>query len=203
MHAPVYESRLKGLANAILPHLQVGDRILDVGCGGGGLGRTLLESPASPRGLTVHGLERVRRGQELIDVREYDGVTIPFDDKAYDAVIIADVLHHEQHPERLLAECVRVARRLLIVKDHKVDGIFAHARICLMDWAANDPYGVPCLYRYPSLANWRSMLSDTGMSIAVELTRLRLYPFPYWLFFTDRLQYLAILMKSSEPRVAP
>ena len=34
-------------------------------------------------------------------------------------MILADVLHHAQHPHRLINECARVTRRLLVIKDHK------------------------------------------------------------------------------------
>jgi hypothetical protein len=108
-------------------------------------------------------------------------------------VILADVLHHEEDLNPRLADCVRISRRLVIIKDHKPDGPFGHARISLMDWAANDPYSVPCLYRYQTLAEWREIFRKHGLHIDQEWTRLRLYPFPYWLFFTDRLQYMAVL----------
>jgi SAM-dependent methyltransferase len=131
----------------------------------------------------------------LIPVEEYDGGTIPQPDQSVDVVILADVLHHEADPNRLLAECVRISRRLIVIKDHKPEGLFGHARICLLDWAANDPYAVPCLYRYHTLRQWRETFSQHGLQLGREWTRLRLYPFPYWFFFPDRLQYMAVLSR--------
>jgi ubiquinone/menaquinone biosynthesis C-methylase UbiE len=195
LHATVYASRIRGLVGRIGPVLREGDRVLDVGCGVGALGRAIMDSPAAPKHVAVSGLERVRRGNELIAVEEYDGQRIPYPDNSFDVVILADVLHHETDPNRLLAECLRITRRLVIIKDHKPDGLFGHARICLMDWAANDPYSVPCLYRYQTLAEWRRMFAAQRLAVAEEWTRLRLYPFPYWLFFTDRLQYMAVLKR--------
>jgi ubiquinone/menaquinone biosynthesis C-methylase UbiE len=205
LHASVYASRIRGLVAQLNPVLRDGDQVLDVGCGIGALGRAIMDSPSAPRGVTVCGLERVRRGNELIEVDEYDGSAIPHPDKSFDVVILADVLHHETDPDHLLAECARISRRLIVVKDHKPDGPFGHARICLMDWAANDPYSVPCLYRYQTLAEWHKMFSKHRLAVDQEWTRLRLYPFPYWLFFTDRLQYMAVLRRDasrdqSQPR---
>lgn len=195
LHAPVYASRSRELVARLLPHLKPHRRVLDVGCGNGTLGRALMDAPDRPEGLVVEGLERVVRGGEPIPVHGYDGRTIPFADGAYDAVILADVLHHEPDPDRLLRECARVAARRLIIKDHQVAGLLAQQRISLLDWAANAPYGVPCLYRYNTPAQWEALPASLGLS-PVEIVRsMRLYPWPYRWVFGGRIQYLAVLGK--------
>ena len=196
LHGPVYRSRLKELLRHILPHLKTGDRVLDVGCGNGRLGRALMEAPSSPEGLKVEGLERVVRGGEPITVHAYDGHAIPFTDGNFDVVLLADVLHHEENPDHLLKECARVCRRLLIIKDHQIKGAFAHSRIKLLDWAANAPYGVPCLYRYNTPEQCKRMPDLVGMESIHTVPSMRLYPFPYWLIFGDSLQYFTVLKKS-------
>lgn len=193
LHAPVYAARLNELVRQIVPHLRPNDRVLDVGCGGGALGRAILDHPQCPAGATVQGLERVRRGGEAIDVLEYDGLTIPFPDGAFDVVLLADVLHHEPDPHRLLSECKRIARRLLIIKDHKLDGPLAYYRIRLLDWAANAPYGVPCLYRYNTPDEWSRWIEQHQLKREKELRRMRLYPPMYNWFFGGKLQYMAVL----------
>jgi SAM-dependent methyltransferase len=196
LHAPVYASRLAGLVRRIVPHLRRGDRVLDVGCGYGTLGRAILDAKDCPADVDVRGLERVKRGGEAIPVDEYDGRTIPYPDGSFDVVIVADVLHHEQDPHRLIAECKRVSCRLLIIKDHKVEGPLAQQRISLLDWAANAPYGVPCLYRYNTPAQWDQWQKRHALTVEAEMTSLRLYPFPYNLVFTGRLQYMGIFRVS-------
>ena len=153
-HEPIYNSRLNELVAHIVPHLKPGDRILDVGCGSGALARALVDAAGPSKRITAEGLERLVRGGEPIKVHAYDEIIIPFADNAFDVVILADVLHHEQDPNRLMRECARVGRRLLIIKDHQVQGPFAQWRISLLDWAANAPYGVPCLFRYNNPAQW-------------------------------------------------
>jgi SAM-dependent methyltransferase len=192
LHAPVYASRLAELVRQICPHLKSGDRILDVGCGYGALGRAIMDSPLCPPDVDVRGLERVKRGGEAIPVDAYDGLTIPHPDGSFDAVLLADVLHHEPDPHRLIAECARVSRRLLVIKDHKVQGLLAQQRIALLDWAANAPYGVPCLYRYNTPAQWADWKQRHRLHPQAERTALRLYPFPYNLVFTSKLQYLGV-----------
>lgn len=201
VHAPIYRARLRELVRRIIPHLREGDRVLDVGCGVGTLGSALLDSPDRPEGLVVEGLERVRRGGEPITVHAYDGGKIPFPDGAYDVVIVADVLHHERHPERLLDECIRVSGRLLVVKDHQVQGPLAQSRISLIDWAANAPHGVPCLYRYNTPEQWRRTWSDRGLGVIEHAAAINLYPSFVNLLFGRRLQYMAIVETSNARNV--
>lgn len=190
MHKPIYEHRLKVLVAEILPRLKPGDRVLDVGCGNGTLGAALMADPRCPTGVTVEGLERVVRGGEPIKVHAYDGKVMPQDAKSYDAVIVADVLHHEEQPDRLLRECARVSRRLIIVKDHRITGPLTRWRVSLMDWAANAPYGVPCLFRYNTLEQWRAEPKKLGATIEHELTSMNLYPGLWNPVFGKKLQYM-------------
>ena len=196
MHAPIYRHRLAVLVAEIAPALRPGDRVLDVGCGNGTLGRALMDDPRTPKGVTVEGLERVARGGEPITVHAYPGGRFPFDDGAYDVVIVADVLHHERDPMALLAECARVAGRLVIIKDHRVEGLFSKARVSLMDWAANAPYGVPCLFRYNSLQQWRQVPEQLKTRVQRELVSMNLYPGIWNPLFGKSTQYMAFLEKT-------
>ena len=199
LHRPVYAARLKTLTRLITPHIQAADKVLDVGCGTGNLTKALSQAPNCPQDATFTGLERVRRGGEPIEVVQYDGTTFPFDDNSFDVVILADVLHHEQDPGHLLAECKRVTRRLLIIKDHQRRGLLAQQRISLIDWAANAPYGVPCLYRYNTRAQWTRTREELALDLVEEHNAINLYPMFYNILFGRSLQYLGIWNKS-EPR---
>lgn len=197
MHRPIYAARLRHLVDAILPEVRAGDRMLDVGCGNGTLLHAVATDPRCPAGVVMHGLERVPRGGEPIAVTAYPGGRMPFPDGAFDLVVIADVLHHETDEAGLLAECARVARRAVIVKDHAREGPLAQARISLMDWAANTMYGVTCLYRYHSVREWHDFAARTGLRVARQLHPMRLYPAGWEFIFGGRLQYFAVLHKGN------
>ena len=107
LHAPVYERRLEVLLKVLGDCLPRGESLLDIGCGAGTLGDGL----AREYGLEVRGLETNTREGCAIPVEPYDGETIPYEDDSIDNVLLADVLHHEEKPERLLQEAGRVARR--------------------------------------------------------------------------------------------
>jgi SAM-dependent methyltransferase len=197
MHQSTYEERLRRLVDAMLPEIRPGDRILDVGCGSGRLLHALAQDPRCPAGVRMHGLERVPRGGEPIPVTAYPGGRMPFEDRAFDLVVVADVLHHEPEEAALLAECARVAGRAVLLKDHARVGPLAQARISLLDWAANAPYGVPCLYRYHTLGEWHALAASAGLRVARELHPMRLYPALWEPLFGGRLQYFAVLERTT------
>ena len=189
LHAPVYERRQRALLRLIGGCLTSGESLLDIGCGSG----TLSGALARECGLEARGLETHPRKQCVIPVDPYDGETIPHDDNSFDNVLLADVLHHEEQPLRLLEEACRVAAKSVIVKDHKTGPILAWPRISLIDWAANAGYGVRCLYRYPDLREWHDLFQKSGLSIHEEHKSLDIYPFFLNALFGRQLQYLAVL----------
>lgn len=195
IHGPVYAERINVLRDTILPLLEPGDHLLDVGCGSGALAAAIANDPRRPEGLTVRGLERFVREPNLIEVDPLTSEQFPYEDRSFDVVTIMDVLHHDRDPVGVLREAARVSRRLVIVKDHKPDGLLAYRRICLLDWAANRPYGVECLYDYPSREGWKERFEDAGLAIERDIPSMRLYPRGWNWFFAGRLHYFAVLSK--------
>jgi ubiquinone/menaquinone biosynthesis C-methylase UbiE len=101
----------------ILPHLGQGQSVLDVGCGEG----HVLDE------LSARGAGRVC-GADIVDIRNdrstpfrlYDGRSLPFEDGAFDLVLLNFVLHHVPNDTKLplLREALRVSRaKVFIVED--------------------------------------------------------------------------------------
>lgn len=95
--------------------------ICDVGCGEGVLSARWAARPAIEHvagvdlddpGLRAEWESRQAPGLEL---RPYDGRTLPFPDGAFDLASAVEVLEHVPEPEATLAEMARVARRHLLV----------------------------------------------------------------------------------------
>ncbi len=101
-----------------------GDRVLDMGCGGGRHAFALYR-----RGCDVVALDR--SASDLVDVEQMfaamraegevpegaqaravrgDAYALPFDDDSFDAVIAAEILEHLPDDERAMAELFRVLR---------------------------------------------------------------------------------------------
>lgn len=111
--------RLREQAEALADFVGPCDSVLDVGCGTGHLSAYLREMYAAvPTGIDVNDSR-----QTDIPFAEFDGTSIPFPDKSFDHVILSEVLHHSHDPVRLSAECVRVARRRIIVFEDVPEGL--------------------------------------------------------------------------------
>ena len=195
LHAPVYRRRMEVLSRLILPVLHAGDRVLDIGCGSGQLGRHILAHPDCPPDVTIRGLEIHPRDDCFISVDRCEGAQFPYDDGSFDVVIFADVLHHWSDQVGLAREGARVAGRNVIIKDHQISGFLAQAGICLIDWAANAPYGVPCLFKYHTPGQWESFPGKCGLSLVRAEDGIDLYPAGWNFFFGGKLQWMGILGK--------
>jgi SAM-dependent methyltransferase len=99
---------------AILEALALGpgDRLLDVGCGGGLLLRDALATGARATGVD-HSDEMVRLARERApgaDVVRGSAEALPFDDESFTAVAMAMVFFFVADPVAALRECRRVLR---------------------------------------------------------------------------------------------
>ncbi|BAJ28236.1 MULTISPECIES: class I SAM-dependent methyltransferase [Kitasatospora] len=129
--------------------LAPGDRVLDLGCGGG---RHAFE--CYRRGANVVALDR--NAEEIAEVRRWfaameqageapagasatamegDALNLPFDDDTFDKIIISEVMEHIPDDKGVLAEMVRVLKPggLLAVTVPR----YLPEKIC---WALSDEY---------------------------------------------------------------
>ncbi|WP_172831684.1 class I SAM-dependent methyltransferase [Mycobacterium asiaticum] len=106
----VLGKRLESQARMLGDHINRGDTVLDVGCETGHLCKYLADMHgAVATGIDVHDAVTVP-----IDFSVFDGRSIPFEDNAFDHVVLSFVLHHANDPMQLIKECRRVARRSII-----------------------------------------------------------------------------------------
>ncbi len=190
----VHRRRVRVLAEAIATLLEPGWHVVDVGCGDGTLGDLIARR--SP--LRIEGLEVSVRPDTAIPIRAFDGRRLPLADGAVDAVLLVDVLHHTDDPALLLAEARRVARRAVVVKDHRLSRPLAATMLRFMDWVGNRPHGVPLPGRYLTEVQWRDTWRRHGLNVDHYRTHLGLYPpVTRWLFESG-LHFLARLVPDSD-----
>jgi SAM-dependent methyltransferase len=164
--------------------------LLDVGCGDGALTAELGRRRPD---LRLRGIDVHVRPDAAIEVDPFDGERIPCADASYDSVMFVDVLHHAERPAALLAEGVRVARSCVLIKDHRLDGVFAGATLRFMDRVGNARHGVALPYHYWPESQWRSAWSSLGMRVEHFASSLGLYPMPLSWVFDRGLHFVARL----------
>lgn len=181
--------RLRVLCEHFEPKIPHGAKVLDVGCGDGAIDSRLAEQRSD---IETRGIELFVREDARIPVEAFDGRTIPYQDDAFDVVLLVDVLHHCEDPERLLLEAARVARQRVLVKDHLLSGPFADALLRFMDHVANRRFGL-IVYEYWSEQRWREAFSRLGLRVESWSDRIHLYPAPVDWIFGRSLHFVAQL----------
>lgn len=93
--------------------IPLGANVLDIGTGNGALANALIE-----RGVNVTSVDVVDKSR-FSGVRPtlIDGKSVPFEDNAFDMVLIITVLHHTKLQRELLTEASRVGKELVIMED--------------------------------------------------------------------------------------
>lgn len=171
-------------------------RVLDVGAGSGAIAAALAEQRPD---VSVEGIDVLVRPETAIEVRPYDGKSIPHPDASFDYLLFVDVLHHVDDAMALLREALRVSRRGLIIKDHYADSALAHAILRAMDWVGNAGHGVRLPWRYWSRARWREAFEELGLTPAACRERLGLYRPPVSWICDGKLHFFGRFERDSAP----
>jgi SAM-dependent methyltransferase len=186
----VYGRRVRVLSESVARLLPAGSRVLDIGCGDGLIASLVMREQ---EGIEIEGIDVLVRAETHVPVRPFDGVTIPHEDGSFDAVMFVDVLHHTDNPMALLREAGRVARRVIVIKDHTREGLGAGATLRFMDWVGNARHGVALPYNYWTAAQWRQAFAELGFQVDTWIRDLGLYPVPARWLFERSLHFLARL----------
>jgi SAM-dependent methyltransferase len=199
LHAKmVFGRRIRVLAHHIAAQLSDGS-VLDVGCGDGTLAQAIMRLKPGTR---FQGIDVFLRPSVAIPAEVYDGHRIPHPDDAFDWVTICDVLHHTDDPAAVLAECARVARRGVVIKDHLREGLLSGPTLRLMDWVGNRGHDVRLPYNYLSRKEWTAIFDRLGLSTLRWEPSLGIYPAPFGLVFDRSLHFVATVSKAQKTQSA-
>ena len=160
--------------------------LLDVGCGDGNNTLRVAEAVGAK---TIEGVDIHVRKAPRIHVREYDGLHLPFPDKSFDAVMIVDVLHHCDDMLAVLSECVRVAKKVVAVKDHFKFGPVTNKLLYWMDIAGNAKDAIPSPGHYLHPREWVEIVEKAGGSIASLDWPLKTHDLPWRIVGWPQMQF--------------
>jgi SAM-dependent methyltransferase len=191
----VYGRRIRVLTQHVAELLPRNASVLDVGSGDGLLARRVMELRPD---VSIRGVDVLARPTSHIPVEMFDGERLPFPDRSFDAVMMVDVLHHARAQDALLQEMARVTRGVVLIKDHLVQGWFAHPTLRFMDWVGNVRHGVALPYSYWTRTRWDDAFAAARLRVTHWRDALGLYPFPASLLFDRHLHFVSVL----EPRAS-
>lgn len=178
--SPVYRMAAERMANDCRDFIGTGDRILDLGCGSAIVAKKFEQY----FGSKVSGVDIIDNRVDKIDFKLFDGRVLPFEDKSFDDVLIAYVLHHCQDPLKTLSEAKRVARKRVIVYEDMPDGWWGKIRCKIHGNLFNiffQKNRVQC--NFLNQEGWEKVFKELGLnpifekkvSLPFEFTQKRLF----------------------------
>ena len=191
----ILSQRTKRLAKHLAEMLPENSTVVDIGAGSGKLSSLVLQSRPD---LCITGYDTMEWPEQFIEVRLYDGFTIPLSNDACDYCLLSDVLHHCERPLAVLEEVLRVARKGVLIKDHYANSRFDALCLRGMDWFGNYGHGVVLSYSYLSREQWETAFSQLGLRVMQQRTRLGLYPKPITWLFDRNLHFISLLLKQRD-----
>lgn len=157
--APAEFGRIEAFVNR-------GDRVLDIGSGGGWTGELLKEK----KGTEVILLDVQDFNQTKLPLLLYDGKRIPLGDDSFDTALLLFVLHHCEYPVQVLREAMRVSRRVIILEDtfrNRIEKIVT----CANDTVTNLPSffiskeGMNLPFHFKKTSEWKNVFEELGMKL--------------------------------------
>jgi SAM-dependent methyltransferase len=189
-HSVVFSRRVRVLSREVAPLLPPG-RMLDVGSGSGLIATAIARLRPD---VSVEGLDVMVRHDVAVHTTAFDGMTIPLPDDCAASAVLIDVLHHAVDPLRLLSECARVARTV-VVKDHLTRSWIDRKTLELMDWVGNRPHGVVLPFTFFDPQAWERILAGARLVETARGSVPTLYPFPVSAIFGRDLHFISRLQR--------
>jgi SAM-dependent methyltransferase len=187
-HRRVHLPRVERVSRALADQIGHARSVLDVGCGDGTVAKAIAERVGARR---VAGADVKVRPEVAVEVVSYDGLHLPFPDGAFEAVVLSDVLHHCQDPPAVLREALRVAGRVVALKDHFRFGPVSEKILLWMDIVGNAGPAVEVRGTYFSPREWAEMVASAGGRFAGLTWPLQIHDYPFRLLTGDRIQFAA------------
>jgi ubiquinone/menaquinone biosynthesis C-methylase UbiE len=143
----------------LVQYLESTDNIVDVGSGNSVLCHELRTRNYKVIPLDIDNQSFIDSVKPVI----YDGVKAPFKDNCFDVALLITVLHHTKMPEQVLAEVVRVSKRIIIIEEIYSNAISKYLT-----------YFIDSVFNFEFFGHPRTNKTDAGWRETFERLRLRL-----------------------------
>lgn len=163
----LFPLRFKYLSSMLLPYLKGCNSVLDLGASCGRLAFRLQER--APH-IKFVGVDTCVQPKTFIEIKKYNGKTLPFKGNAFDCVIMVDVLHHDKDPLHVLKEARRVSKKYILIKDHYWVSSVDFKLLKYADYIGNKPYGVDLPYNFLRLSDWAELFRKSNLEVVSSRT---------------------------------
>lgn len=147
--------------------IEKGDRVLDIGAGGGWIGKHIsIAREASVTLLDVKDMNRTN-----LSLQVYDGQSIPFPDASFDDSLLSFVLHHCEDPLLVLSEAVRVSKKRIVIFEDTFRTPFERFLTCANDFISNspfflaNPFKMNMPFHYRRVTEWEDIFDKFSLKV--------------------------------------
>lgn len=165
-----HDQRCKRLARSIAPHVTPDDRVLDCGCGRMRVAHHLRKMVP----VRTIGLDMLDLNETDLEFNAGDAANMPFEDQSFDVVYVAFMMHHTHSDREILKECLRVARKRVIVLEDVYDNWIELQLLKIQDWLGNVVISdeIPLPFTFRDETGWINLFQNLGASVrSVERIR--------------------------------
>lgn len=138
------------IAANVKPFLHAGQSVLEIGAGNGLVAQMLHDETGADFTL----MDVVDYNRSTLPLQLYDGKVLPFENHAFDHILLVFVLHHNPDPRPLVGEALRVARSGAIIVENNVRGAIKRPLTRIIDSTEFVRRGVPRNYFVKTTEEW-------------------------------------------------
>jgi len=165
----IIKKRTEKIVNTFEEFINQGEKILDIGAGGGWLGKKIQKR----KNAVVTLLDVINFNQTNLKIVLYDGKNIPFPDNYFDTSLLIFALHHCNYPLKVLEEAKRVTREKIIIIEDIPTSFINKIFLYLWDIWTNlpslvKPPGENITFNFKTIPEWQKIFQNFQLKIIFQ-----------------------------------
>lgn len=163
----IVERRTNSIADNVEDFIKFGDKVLDVGAGGGWLAQEIKERKKAE----VILLDVFDFNQTGLKNVIYDGKKIPFADNSFDAAIVIYILHHADNQKQILEEIKRVVKDKIIIMEDVYSSYSGKIARCIWCFLTNlpsffvRPFAEKFSFSFRKVSEWEEFFHGANLKL--------------------------------------